>query len=261
MCLNCFRFGHIAKHCKSKPRCKQCGSTTPHDDSSLCTHASGPPKCVNCNGSHRNSSKQCPEYIFQKEIRYYATTHKTSFEEAKEIIRPRKSSNLSNTFNFSNFPDLGDCPTTPASILLDDSSSNRRSFAHATSHKTHAQFTLSKDNKHSKNTKNIASSFFATNFNNSRSQNLLPNGFALANSALDSSSTQHSTSPSLSLESDTSFSFASFISWLNNHVTNISSNCTPDTVKQNKALLITVTENLLLLLNSTTKNNNNGQSP
>ena len=57
-CYNCHRFGHIAKVCRSKARCQQCGSEEPHDH----LHCALPPKSCNCGGNHTVRSRDCPAY-------------------------------------------------------------------------------------------------------------------------------------------------------------------------------------------------------
>ncbi|XP_043481279.1 uncharacterized protein LOC122510579 [Leptopilina heterotoma] len=124
MCLKCYRFRHIAKQCRSNPRCSKCGDRSPHDDSNKCPIDSSAPVCVNCGGSHYPSSKTCPEFVFQKEIRLAATTHKMSFNEAKAFLKPKKGPD---THNFSNFPDLSDVPAPSSSVLLGNSNNAKQS--------------------------------------------------------------------------------------------------------------------------------------
>ncbi|XP_043471731.1 uncharacterized protein LOC122504614 [Leptopilina heterotoma] len=173
MCLKCFRFGHIAKNCRSKARCQQCGSTTPHDDSNKCPQTSDSPTCLHCKGPHRTSSKLCPKFVEQKEIRYYATMHRLSFSEARQFLSLKTTSNLSSSFNFSEFPDLGDCPT-PSSVQPTKTQSQSRSYSQTAQQQnfTHPSST-NKTHKHKNMTKPLrssASSFFASNWDNGRSK-------------------------------------------------------------------------------------------
>ncbi|XP_043470413.1 uncharacterized protein LOC122503786 [Leptopilina heterotoma] len=252
MCMNCLRFGHIAKHCRSKTRCQQCGGSAPHnDDTNPCTNASGPPRCANCNGPHKPSSKQCPEFTFQKEVRYYATQHKMSFDEAKEILKPKRNTRRMDAFNFSDFPDLADQPA-PSSTFTQNSNLQKRLFSQATTvHNNHSQQTTNKaPHSHTNRTpKNSSSStFFAANWNNGRSEISMPNGFALSNP----SSTSPSPTPTQSHtpNSDTQIveSLNSFLSLLKTHITHISSNSSPEITKQNLETLSNITTSLHSLL-------------
>ena len=68
-CYNCYRFGHIARHCKSHPTCGRCAGThttsacsCPSEnacaDVAQCNHT--PPKCALCKGPHGATSRDCP---------------------------------------------------------------------------------------------------------------------------------------------------------------------------------------------------------
>lgn len=56
MCLNCFRFGHMAKHCRRRKRCKVCAGYHNYKD---CT-ARDEFKCCNCKGPHAATYSLCP---------------------------------------------------------------------------------------------------------------------------------------------------------------------------------------------------------
>ncbi|XP_051162200.1 uncharacterized protein LOC127282142 [Leptopilina boulardi] len=255
MCLNCLRFGHIAKHCRSKPRCQQCGGSAPHtDDSNPCTHASGPPRCANCNGPHKPSSKQCPEFTFQKEVRYYATQHKMSFDEAKEILKPKKVTRHINSFNFSDFPDLVDQQAPSASLTQNQTLTSKNAYflkchpltitilnGYQTTRHTLAY------TKHKKNNSS-SSSFFATNWNNGRSNISMPNGFALSKHTSTSPSSPPSEPHTSNSNPQFQESLNSFISLLNMHVTQISSNSPPEIVKQKLETLSNIITSLHSLL-------------
>ncbi|XP_043464554.1 uncharacterized protein LOC122499991 [Leptopilina heterotoma] len=92
MCMNCLRFGHIAKHCRSKTRCQQCGGSAPHnDDTNPCTNASGPPRCANCNGPHNLRQNNVQSSRFKKK---FATTQ---LNIKCPLTKQRKSSNQKET--------------------------------------------------------------------------------------------------------------------------------------------------------------------
>lgn len=129
MCWNCLRYGHISNQCKGNRRCRQCGQKY-HGDNVSCDL-----KCVHCDGKHLPNSKYCSEHNFQKDFRMYAAAHRLTFDEAKQVIRPSKHKNSSQTAqsqslkpNFSNFPNLGDCQTTPNESILTNENSFAKSF-------------------------------------------------------------------------------------------------------------------------------------
>ncbi|XP_065075079.1 uncharacterized protein LOC135698862 [Ochlerotatus camptorhynchus] len=58
-CTSCLSFGHGPKNCHMKPRCDKCAmahltaTCAPADDTD--------PKCVNCGGTHRATTRDCPK--------------------------------------------------------------------------------------------------------------------------------------------------------------------------------------------------------
>ncbi len=64
LCFNCNRYGHIAKNCKSKKRCSQCGRTD-HIKAACTRKIEQGPSCINCRGDHLASSHKCPKYKTQ----------------------------------------------------------------------------------------------------------------------------------------------------------------------------------------------------
>lgn len=54
-CFCCFRFGHLAKHCKRRPVCKVCGE----DFHGRCDQEY---KCSNCGGRHMPTNRSCETY-------------------------------------------------------------------------------------------------------------------------------------------------------------------------------------------------------
>lgn len=60
-CENCLHFGHVSRQCRTKIRCKNCGDK--HDTSS-CTYIppNNTPFCINCQGNHTATDKNCPKY-------------------------------------------------------------------------------------------------------------------------------------------------------------------------------------------------------
>ncbi|KAL3247473.1 hypothetical protein MRX96_057042, partial [Rhipicephalus microplus] len=54
-CMNCFRYGHQARRCKSPARCKLCAAFHHHQQCSF----SGSYVCVNCGGGHAATISSC----------------------------------------------------------------------------------------------------------------------------------------------------------------------------------------------------------
>lgn len=86
LCYSCFRFGHLKVQCKSHPRCLHCGKET-HGKNTPCPKEKESPYCINCKGSHRAISLQCPTYLFHKKIRELAAHKNITFFEARKLIR------------------------------------------------------------------------------------------------------------------------------------------------------------------------------
>lgn len=79
-CYNCLRFGHTAKACKGKVRCRYC---TNNHESSTCLKKSSP-ICVFCSGGHDSSHKSCPELQRQKDIKIRMAFQGESFAQASK---------------------------------------------------------------------------------------------------------------------------------------------------------------------------------
>ncbi|XP_065079698.1 uncharacterized protein LOC135702564 [Ochlerotatus camptorhynchus] len=58
-CTSCLSFGHDTKNCHMKPNCDKCAMT---HSTATCAQADGTdPKCVNCGGTHRATTRDCPK--------------------------------------------------------------------------------------------------------------------------------------------------------------------------------------------------------
>ena len=60
-CYNCQEFGHVARLCVGESRCEYCGVK----HTGRCN--GNPVSCVNCGGSYRSSSPNCPAYLSVRE--------------------------------------------------------------------------------------------------------------------------------------------------------------------------------------------------
>lgn len=142
ICFKCLNFGHIQKFCKNDlSLCKIC--TKPiHDDAINCEI-----KCNHCKDKesvpHKTADKECPEFLFQVEIKKVMILKQLSFNEAKNSIIKKNTGTLSNekfinhtgpsysqitkmqnsiheSFLKQNYIDK-DAPTTSKSAILNDS--------------------------------------------------------------------------------------------------------------------------------------------
>ena len=87
-CFKCQRFGHHKNNCKRKAACAKCGSGE-HDDSS-CTETH---LCVNCKGPHTAFSRDCPEWVKEKEIQQIKHTQNLPYPEAKKVVEASRPNN------------------------------------------------------------------------------------------------------------------------------------------------------------------------
>lgn len=63
-CFNCFRFNHIQDRCRSSKTCPTCSELydETHDSCNKEVH------CINCNGPHASTDRQCPLYLQMVDI-------------------------------------------------------------------------------------------------------------------------------------------------------------------------------------------------
>lgn len=101
-------FGHISKQCRGKAKCKTCGWVLDEtkEDRSLheCTG-----RCFFCKSySHDATSKYCPEYIRQSQIKKSIVLENISYYDANRLYK--KTYSGSGGFEFksepSDFPQL-----------------------------------------------------------------------------------------------------------------------------------------------------------
>lgn len=83
-CQNCLRFGHTGSQCRSSPRCNHCGEKHQSDS---CKATVENPQCINCKGAHNTSSKSCPVFLDQQQIKKYMAYNNVGFKEAKLKFR------------------------------------------------------------------------------------------------------------------------------------------------------------------------------
>ena len=70
-CSKCQQLGHLQRQCHNKPACVRCAGTCPQNN----CKSGDRRNCVNCNGHHASTSKQCPE--LKKHIKHLFDNKKT----------------------------------------------------------------------------------------------------------------------------------------------------------------------------------------
>lgn len=84
-CYNCCRFGHTKLQCRSKPRCFKCGQGHTADS---CDVEEDSAICCSCSGYHFATSKSCPEFSRQKDIKKSMAQNCISYAEASKLHPP-----------------------------------------------------------------------------------------------------------------------------------------------------------------------------
>ena len=91
-CHNCNKFNHKARECQNEQACLKCGENHSYKQ---CNVMKDKLRCVNCNGNHAATSKECLQY----------KNHKRELTETKENENRKKKRNEENTVrNESNNP-------------------------------------------------------------------------------------------------------------------------------------------------------------
>ena len=91
-CFKCQKYGHGAQRCSSAGVCPKCAL----EHEGLCTKPPSPlppphPKCVNCEGAHPSSSKECDVWKKEKDIQKVKTEKKCSYPDALKIVQETNS--------------------------------------------------------------------------------------------------------------------------------------------------------------------------
>ena len=85
-CFKCQKYGHGAQRCSSAAVCPKCAL----EHEGPCTNSPPPPpppQCVNCEGAHPSSSKDCDVWKKEKQIQKVKTERKISYPDARKIVQ------------------------------------------------------------------------------------------------------------------------------------------------------------------------------
>jgi hypothetical protein len=83
-CFKCQKFGHGSKNCAAKEVCRDCGKDK-HDGG-----CKDPKYCVNCEGQHSSSSRDCPKWKLEQEIQRVRASERCSFADARKKVTSSK---------------------------------------------------------------------------------------------------------------------------------------------------------------------------
>ena len=83
-CYNCFRFGHNSKYCKSAKICSNCSAK----EHGACQSEA---KCLNCDGNHKPTDKQCEQYKMEEVAINKANAEHISIGHAKSLLNKGKT--------------------------------------------------------------------------------------------------------------------------------------------------------------------------
>ena len=84
-CFKCQKYGHGAQRCSSVAVWPKCAL----EHEGPCTNP--PPKCLNCEGAHPSSSKDCDVWKKEKQIQQVKTERKISYPDARRIVQETNS--------------------------------------------------------------------------------------------------------------------------------------------------------------------------
>ena len=83
-CIKCQKLGHLKKFCR-----RATGSCANCCQNHMLTDCINEPYCINCNGIHRPSDRNCPSYQYQCEILATQAREHITRIEAEQIVKDR----------------------------------------------------------------------------------------------------------------------------------------------------------------------------
>ncbi|CAF3640849.1 unnamed protein product [Rotaria sp. Silwood1] len=99
-CYKCFKYGHVAKYCRSKNQlCSRCGEENHKYDN--CPKSDQHPNCCNCKGGHVATSTDCPKF------KEYQQKIQKTIDQFSSTTKYNKTSSISPNWNdLDEFPML-----------------------------------------------------------------------------------------------------------------------------------------------------------
>ena len=84
-CFNCQQYGHSGAKCRrALPVCARCGGDA--DENHKAETCQLPINCIHCKQPHNVSAKNCPKYIYEKEVITLKTKENLTFAEARAKV-------------------------------------------------------------------------------------------------------------------------------------------------------------------------------
>ena len=105
MCTNCYRYNHVSKNCKlTKKRCIHCG-VSEHDEIN-CQKKDDPPTCLNCQGNHLPTDRNCNKRKIEQDLHDEAIKNNTTVQTIKKSHKAQETGRKK--FRWSEFPHLNE---------------------------------------------------------------------------------------------------------------------------------------------------------
>lgn len=82
--MNCMRFGHHQTNCKKEKACINCGESYHDDEQKEKLKCPNKTKCVNCDGQHASTSRDCPKFIKEHQIQKKKVTEEFSADHISD---------------------------------------------------------------------------------------------------------------------------------------------------------------------------------
>lgn len=119
-CYGCLHYGHTAKLCKAKQRCKKCGIiVTENHECEVQTF------CIHCKSTaHLSISRKCPVYSQQLKIKKIMSTENVSFKEAEQLANSPSYAKITTSNRFSILSDYNNSFPNLPNVSADQSSTN-----------------------------------------------------------------------------------------------------------------------------------------
>lgn len=112
MCHKCLKFGHHQSQCRNSARCLHCGDG--HEEEDCDKKENHTKSCPNCGGNHDAFSKECKEFVRQKQINKAIADHNISFMEANRMFPKEGSIQTNPNLDLTHFPNTLQADSSPS---------------------------------------------------------------------------------------------------------------------------------------------------